>query len=306
MTASPQSLLQVRNLVKSYAARRGFVRTRAVTGPAVNDVSFEIRRGETLGLVGESGSGKSTIGRAVTMLSPPDEGAVAFDGVDLTALSARRLRRIRKRFQVVFQDPYASLSPRMRVGEFIAEPLRIHKVGRSRAEIADRVAELLTMVGLDPAFAKRYPHQFSGGQRQRLCIARAIALNPDFIVADEPISALDVSIQAQVITLLQSLQRDLNLTYLFISHDLSIVRHICHRTAVLYRGRIVELAPTELLFTDARHPYTKVLLSAVPIPNPKRERARRHLLMDPNFDYSEPDSSLVEVAPDHWLAAGRA
>lgn len=306
MMAEYKPLLQVRNLVKSYAARRGFVRTRPVGGPAVNDVSFEVRRGETLGLVGESGSGKSTIGRAVTMLTPPDQGAVSFDGVDLTRLSSRPLRQIRKRFQVVFQDPYASLSPRMRVGDFIAEPMHIHKVGLSRHDLTERVAELLTLVGLDPAFAKRYPHQFSGGQRQRLCIARAIALNPDFIVADEPISALDVSIQAQVITLLQALQRDLNLTFLFISHDLSIVRHICHRTAVLYRGRIVELAPTEMLFGDARHPYTKVLLSAIPIPDPKRERTRQHQFMDPDFDYSEPDSALVEVAPDHWLAASRA
>jgi peptide/nickel transport system ATP-binding protein len=277
-----------------------------VAGPAVNDVSFDIMRGETLGLVGESGSGKSTIGRAITMLAPPDRGAVTFDGVDLTELSARPLRRIRKRFQVVFQDPYASLSPRMRVGEFIAEPLHIHKAGRSRSDIADRVSELLTMVGLDPAFSRRYPHQFSGGQRQRLCIARAIALSPDFVVADEPISALDVSIQAQVITLLQTLQRELSLTFLFISHDLSIVRHICHRTAVLYQGRIVELAPTETLFGDARHPYTKILLSAIPIPNPKLERSRKHLFMDPDFDYSEPESSLVEVAPGHWLASSRA
>ena len=307
MTAETKPLLlSVRNMVKSYAARRGFARVRSVTEPAVNDVSFEIRRGETLGLVGESGSGKSTIGRAVTMLAPPDHGAVTFDGVELTDLSTRELRRIRKRFQVIFQDPYASLSPRMRVGNFIAEPLRIHKVTRSARESAERVAELFTMVGLDPAFASRYPHQFSGGQRQRLCIARAIALKPDFIVADEPISALDVSIQAQVITLLQALQRDLHLTFLFISHDLSIVRHICHRTAVLYRGRIVELAPTETLFGDARHPYTKILLSAVPIPNPKLERSRKHELMDPDFDYSEPDSTLVEVAPGHFLAAARA
>ena len=306
MAETKSPLLSVRNMVKSYAARRGFARVRSLTEPAVNDVSFEIRRGETLGLVGESGSGKSTIGRAVTMLAPPDRGVVTFDGVELTDLSARALRRIRKRFQVIFQDPYASLSPRMRVGNFIAEPLRIHKVTRSARESAERVAELFAMVGLDPAFANRYPHQFSGGQRQRLCIARAIALNPDFIVADEPISALDVSIQAQVITLLQALQRDLDLTFLFISHDLSIVRHICHRTAVLYRGRIVELAPTEQLFSDARHPYTKILLSAVPIPNPKLERSRKHELMDPNFDYSEPDSRLVEVAPDHFLAAARA
>ena len=306
MAETKSPLLSVRNMVKSYAARRGFARVRSLSEPAVNDVSFEIRRGETLGLVGESGSGKSTIGRAVTMLAPPDRGVVTFDGVELTDLSARALRRIRKRFQVIFQDPYASLSPRMRVGNFIAEPLRIHKVTRSARESAERVAELFAMVGLDPAFANRYPHQFSGGQRQRLCIARAIALNPDFIVADEPISALDVSIQAQVITLLQALQRDLDLTFLFISHDLSIVRHICHRTAVLYRGRIVELAPTEQLFSDARHPYTKILLSAVPIPNPKLERSRKHELMDPNFDYSEPDSRLVEVAPDHFLAAARA
>ncbi|MEP7207378.1 MAG: ATP-binding cassette domain-containing protein [Casimicrobiaceae bacterium] len=303
-TATP--LLAVRDLVKVYPYRRGRVRRGQPSEfRAVDGVSFDVAPGQTLGLVGESGSGKSTIGRAVAMLSPPTQGSVRFEGVELTTLGSARLRAMRRRFQVVFQDPYASLNPRMKIGDFVAEPLAIHEVATSREERAARVAECLRDVGLDPSFAGRYPHQFSGGQRQRICIARAVVLKPSFIVADEPLSALDVSIQAQVVNLMLDLQERLSLTYLFISHDLSMVRFLCHRVAVLYGGRIVELAPTEELFQNPLHPYTRTLLSAIPIADPQVERSRRRILMDPSFDYGEPDSALVEVSPGHHLAAAR-
>ena len=305
MTAET-TVLQVRDLTKTYAARGRLLARRGAGNRAVQGVSFAIARGETLGLVGESGSGKSTIGRAILMLDPPSSGSVIFEGDNLTALSTSELRARRRRMQPVFQDPYASLNPRMRIGRFIAEPLVIHGMMANRAARADYVVDLLRRVGLDASFMERYPHQLSGGQRQRVCIARALALKPIFIVADEPISSLDVSIQAQVVNLLMDLQEQLNLTFLMISHDLAIVRYICHRVAVLYRGRIVETAPTEELFRNPLHPYTRVLLAAIPLPDPVREKARPHQLFDPNFDYGEPDSRLVEVSPGHWLAAARA
>lgn len=305
MNTEQAPLLSVRNLVKVFPLQRPFLWQPGVDLRAVDDVSFDIERGHTLGLVGESGSGKSTIGRAVTMLVPPTSGSIRFEGKEIAGLTTAKLRPVRRRFQMVFQDPYASLNPRMRVGEFVAEPLVIHGLMPGPGERDEYVAELFHKVGLDPAFAQRYPHQFSGGQQQRICIARAIALKPSLIIADEPISALDVSIQAQVVNLLQDLQEELDLTYLFISHDLNMVRHICHRVAVIYRGRIVELASTGELFENPLHPYTQVLLSAISVPDPVVERTRQHILMDPDLDYGEPDSRLTEVSAGHWLAAAR-
>jgi peptide/nickel transport system ATP-binding protein len=305
VTAPEGPLLAVRDLVKTYAGGGWRFGRRSDAGfRAVDRVSFDVDAGRTLGLVGESGSGKSTIGRAVTMLNPPTSGTVRFEGVELTSLPPERLRRTRRRFQIVFQDPYASLNPRMRVGDFVGEPLAIHGLLSGRGERQAHVAECLSKVGLDPSFASRYPHQFSGGQRQRISIARAIVLKPSFIVADEPISALDVSIQAQIINLLLDLQQELSLTYLFISHDLSVVRYFCHRVAVLYRGRIVEMADTEELFENPLHPYTRALLSAIPVPDPDVERGRRRVLMDPSAGYADPEAELVEVSPAHFLAGG--
>jgi peptide/nickel transport system ATP-binding protein len=300
------TLLEVCDLTKTYAQRAGIFARRGAGHPAVQGVSFTIARGETLGLVGESGSGKSTIGRAILMLDPPSSGEVVFEGERLTELSRAELRSRRRRMQPVFQDPHASLSPRMTVSRFVSEPLVIHGAIEDHAERTAYVANLLHRVGLDESFLQRYPHQLSGGQQQRVCIARALTLKPSFIVADEPISALDVSIQAQVVNLLMDLQAELDLAFLMISHDLRIVRHICHRIAVLYRGRIVETGPTRALFDNPLHPYTRVLLAAIPQTDPKRERAREHALLDPDFDYGEPDSRLVEVSPGHWLAAARA
>jgi oligopeptide/dipeptide ABC transporter ATP-binding protein len=241
---------------------------------AVTEVSLEIRRGETLGLVGESGCGKSTLGRTILRLYEPSAGTIAFDATDLTAMSQRALRPLRRRMQMIFQDPYASLNPRMSVGAAIAEPLVIHRLAASAAERAERVAELLARVGLRADAARRYPHEFSGGQRQRIGIARALACKPEFVVCDEPISALDVSIQAQIVNLLEDLQDAERLTYLFISHDLKIVQHICDRVAVMYLGRIVELAEAKTLYRTPKHPYTQALLSAVPRIDPKARRGR--------------------------------
>ena len=245
---------------------------------AVDDVSFEIRGGEVLGLVGESGSGKSTIGRSILKLIDPTAGKVIFEGADLVPLSARAMRPYRRRLQIIFQDPYASLNPRFTIGEIIAEPLVIHSVGTRRERTA-AAKELLDVVGLNPEHIGRYPHEFSGGQRQRIGIARALASNPDFIICDEPISALDVSIQAQVVNLLEDLQDKLGLTYLFIAHDLSMVRHICDRVAVMYLGIMVEMADRNELYEHPLHPYTRALLSAVPIPDPKKDRARKRTIL---------------------------
>jgi ABC-type oligopeptide transport system ATPase subunit len=255
-------LLDVRHLVKDFPGRVG-VFGRAGTVRAVDDVSFTIDTGETFGLVGESGSGKTTTGRCILRLIEPTSGEVRFQDTDFLALSARELRSARRHVQIVFQDPYSSLNPRMRAGAIVEEPLIIHRVG-TRDERRARVAELLGLVGLDPADAAKYPHEFSGGQRQRIGLARAIALNPSLVVCDEPVSALDVSVQAQVVNLLLDLQQRLGLTYLFIAHDLRLVRQICSRVAVMYHGRLVEVAPAERLFTVPVHSYTKALLSAIP------------------------------------------
>ena len=301
MIGSSPPILAVRGLCKHYPLGGGW---EGGVFKAVEGVSFDVRAGETLGLVGESGSGKSTIGRAVTMLNPPTSGTVAFEGVDLATLSPRAMRAMRRRIQMVFQDPYAALDPRMSAGATVAEPFHLHCAKMSRAEVRDKVAGLFERVGLDPRFASRFPHQFSGGQRQRLCIARAIALDPSFLVADEPIAALDVSIQAQIVNLLRDLGDALGLSTLFISHDLRMVRHLCDRVAVLWRGRIVELADRDALFADPRHPYTRRLLAAVPIPDPALERARM-AAMGTEPALAAPEAhALAEVAPGHWVAGG--
>jgi oligopeptide transport system ATP-binding protein len=246
---------------------------------AVDGVSFDIVRGETLGLVGESGCGKSTTGRAILQLYRPTAGEVYFEGQDLIALKGESLRRMRRRMQMIFQDPYASLNPRMTVGDIIGEPLTVHNISKGK-ERRERVQELLQVVGLNPYFVNRYPHEFSGGQRQRIGVARALAVHPDFIICDEPISALDVSIQAQIINLLEDLQEEFDLTYLFIAHDLSVVRHISDRIAVMYLGKIVELTTRFELYDDPKHPYTQALLSAVPIPDPVVEEERRRVILE--------------------------
>jgi oligopeptide transport system ATP-binding protein len=272
-------LLKVEDLKVYFPIRDGIIRQRHVGDvQAVDGVNFELARGETLGLVGESGCGKTTTGRAIVRLSPPTGGHIHFDGKDVTYIRGGELRRMRRRMQMIFQDPYASLDPRMTAGGIIAEPLDIHSVG-TVGERRARVSELLHTVGLNPAYASRYPHEFSGGQRQRIGVARALALNPDLIVADEPISALDVSIQAQIINLLERLQGEFGLTYLFIAHDLSVVRHISDRTAVMYLGRVVEIAGSRDLNLTPLHPYTVALLSAVPIPDPVIESRRRRIIL---------------------------
>ena len=289
-------LLDVRHLSKH------FVHRTRLFGPAsrvkaVDDVSLSVEGGETFGLVGESGSGKTTTGRCILRLVEPTAGEVRFRDVDVLRLSRSALREMRRHMQIVFQDPYASLNPRMRVGDIVAEPLDIHRVG-TRREREDRVAELLTLVGLDPTLRSRYPHEFSGGQRQRIGLARALALHPSFIIADEPVSALDMTVQAQVVSLLMELQAKLRLTYLFIAHDLRLVRHICSRTAVMYRGRIVEMGETRLIFESPRHAYTRALLSAVPVPDPDAKRNR--IVLDPAA--VRPDAVLKEVESNHWAA----
>jgi oligopeptide transport system ATP-binding protein len=281
---SPQEnrevILRVDNLVKHFPITQGIIMQRQVGAVhAVDGISFDIYKGETLGLVGESGCGKSTTGRTILQLHRPTSGSVFFQNEDLVAMKPKDLRKRRKHMQMIFQDPYASLNPRMTVGEIVAEPMVIHKNYEGDA-MRERVRELLRLVGLNPAFANRYPHEFSGGQRQRIGIARALALDPDLIVCDEPISALDVSIQAQVVNLLEDLQDELGLTYLFIAHDLSMVRHISNRVAVMYLGIIVELADREELYNHPLHPYTQALLSAVPIPDPSAEDKRQRIILE--------------------------
>jgi oligopeptide transport system ATP-binding protein len=292
------ALLEVRHLVKEFA-RRGTLFSRGTAVRAVDDVSFAVAEGETFGLVGESGSGKTTTGRCILRLIEPTSGEVLFRGEDVLRFTRARLRRARRDMQIVFQDPYSSLNPRMRVGAIVEEPLLIHGLGDRPARRA-RVEELFTLVGLDPSHLARYPHEFSGGQRQRIGLARALALNPSLVIADEPVSALDVSVQAQVVNLLMDLQERLKLTYLFIAHDLRLVRHLCTRVAVMYRGRIVELAPAAALYEDPRHAYTKALLSAIPVPDPTH-RPDRIVLDERTFDRA---ATLREVAPAHWAAVG--
>ena len=289
-------LLDVRRLVKHFVRKQGFFQPPSVV-KAVDDVSFAIEEGEMFGLVGESGSGKSTTGRCILRLLEPTSGEVRFRGEDVLAFSTSRMRLARRDMQIIFQDPYSSLNPRMRVGDIVEEPLIIHGLG-SKEERRARVAELFELVGLEPDHLRRYPHEFSGGQRQRIGIARALALNPALIVADEAVSALDVSIQAQVVQLLIDLQRRFKLTYLFIAHDLRLVQDICTRVAVMYLGKIVEIGDTPALFARPSHPYTRALLSAVPVLDPDAPRQRIEL--DPTkFDREAP---LREVASGHWAA----
>ncbi len=271
-------LVSVENLKVHFPVHKGVIRRQVGTIKAVDGVSFDIKRRETLGLVGESGCGKTTTGRAILRLYRVTDGRIVIDGQDITALEGEALRRTRPHMQMVFQDPQACLNPRMTVGSIVAEPIDEHGIVKGR-EKQDRVEELLSAVGLDPRFANRYPHEFSGGQRQRIGIARALALNPEFIVCDEPIAALDVSIQAQVVNLLEDLQDKFGLTYLFISHDLSMVRHIADRVAVMYLGKVVELASRADLYENPQHPYSKALLSAVPIPNPATEAERKPIIL---------------------------
>ena len=276
---TPKTLIEVSHLKVHFPIRRGLLRQQVGAVRAVDDVNFEVFEGETLGMVGESGCGKSTTGLAVLKLLEATEGSILFRGQEVTQLSEAQMRPLRRHMMMVFQDPYSSLNPRMTVGNIISEPLGVHKVGTAN-ERAARVQELLRLVGLNPAFINRYPHEFSGGQRQRIGIARALATNPAFIVADEPISALDVSIQAQVVNLMSDLKAQLGLTYLFIAHDLSMVRYISDRVAVMYLGKIVELGSRDAVFDRPLHPYTRALMSAVPIANPHLERQRRRIILE--------------------------
>jgi len=277
-TNNNEILLHVDDLKMHFPIYRGVFQRQVGAVHAVDGVSFDVKRGETLGLVGESGCGKSTTGRTILQLYKPTSGNVSFDGTDLVKLKGEQMRQMRRRMQMIFQDPYASLNPRMTVAQLVGEPLMVHSVATG-AEIAERVAHLLELVNLNPAFATRYPHEFSGGQRQRIGVARALALQPSFIICDEPISALDVSIQAQVVNLLEELQDQFNLTYLFIAHDLSMVKHISDRVAVMYLGVIVELASRDELYAKPLHPYTQALLSAVPIPDPVADAKRKRVIL---------------------------
>jgi oligopeptide transport system ATP-binding protein len=319
-----EDLVRVRNLKMYFPVTEGAVISRVVAHvKAVDDISFDIRRGETLGLVGESGCGKTTTGRCILHLETATNGEIWFDGQELNTLSKTEMRPLRQRIQVIFQDPYSSLNPRMKIGDIIAEPMMVHGIIKEPKVRASRVRELLDLCGLNPKFADRYPHEMSGGQRQRVGIARALAVEPEFIICDEAVSALDVSIQAQVINLLEDLRDEFGLTYLFISHDLSVVHHLCHRVAVMYLGHMVELAETEELFDNPLHPYTQGLLEAVPIPDPTVERARAHQVIKGEIPSPiNPPSGCVfhprcpkavdgckvdmplfrEIKPGHWVA----
>ncbi len=319
-----ETLLEVRNLKKHFPVTEGIIFQRAVAFvKAVDGVSFTINKGETLGLVGESGCGKTTVGRCILQLEQATEGDILFEGQDLTKLDQKALVPVREKIQVIFQDPYSSLNPRMKIGSIIEEPIRVHGIIPEARARRERVAELLSVCGLSPRFADRYPHEMSGGQRQRVGIARALSLNPDFIICDEAVSALDVSIQAQVINLLEDLREEFDLTYLFIAHDLSVVRHLCHRVAVMYLGKIVELAESDELFDNPLHPYTQALLNAVPIPDPKIEATREHRIISgevpspinpPSGCVFHPRCPLAvercqenapefrELRPGHWVA----
>jgi oligopeptide transport system ATP-binding protein len=316
-----ETLLQVRDLTKHFDMKRGFFWGEKAKVHAVDGVSFDLFRGETLGLVGESGCGKSTTGRVILRLIEPTAGTIAFEGKDVLQASKKEMRALRQRMQIIFQDPYSSLNPRMTVEQIVGEGIVIHKLCKTRAERRERVADLLQKVGLSPEQMNRYPHEFSGGQRQRVGIARALAVNPKLIIADEPISALDVSIQAQVINLLEDLQEQFNLTYLFIAHDLRVVEHISDRVAVMYLGKIAELSDSTELYAKPLHPYTQALLSAIPIPDPTTKRHRIILEGDPpsvihppsgcrfhtrchkRFERCDKDvPELREVSPQHWVA----
>ena len=328
VTAGNGSLLSVKDLKVHFPVKRGFIFQKTVGFiKAVDGVSFTINPGETLGLVGESGSGKTTTGRAIIQLARPTSGDVSFEGVELNHLGGKELRQMRRRLGMVFQDPYGALNPRMTAGNIVGEPLIVHKMYDSRQDYRNKVGDLLETVGLNRGMGSRYPHEFSGGQRQRLGVARAIAARPSFIVLDEPVSALDVSIQAQIINLLQDLQEQFNLAYLFIAHDLSVVRHISDRVAVMYLGKIVEVANRNELYDNPLHPYTKALLSAVPIPDPTLDRKRERMVLEGDIpspldpptgcvfhtrcpiaveDCSMYIPELREVKPEHWVACIRA
>lgn len=320
---SKEKLVQVDHLIKYFPVRGGLLQRVVAWVKAVDDVSFFVRSGETLGLVGESGCGKTTVGRTMLRLTEPTGGAVKFKDTDVFELGGNDLKKMRRRMQIIFQDPYASLDPRIPIGESISEGLKIHNIGTPK-ERFDIVIDTLRQVGLEDYHARRYPHEFSGGQRQRIGIARALALQPDFIVADEPVSALDVSIQAQVLNILKDLQHEFNLTYLFIAHNLSVVEHISDRVAVMYLGKMVEMSPREELFANPLHPYTQALMSAIPIPDPNISRERIILQGDVPSPLNPPsgcrfhprcpvamdhcaveEPEFKEVLPDHWVACWR-
>ncbi|SHH26412.1 ABC transporter ATP-binding protein [Tepidibacter thalassicus] len=320
--SNKEILLDVKNLKKYFPVRKGFFGRQTQYVKAVDDVSFFIKKGETLGLVGESGCGKSTTGRTLIRLYDPTDGEIIFNGKDIAKLSQKELKPYRKKIQMIFQDPYASLNSRMTVGDIIGEPLDIHGIASGKERL-ERIHELLNIVGLNPDHATRYPHEFSGGQRQRIGIARALAVEPEFIIADEPISALDVSIQAQVVNMLEDLQNDLGLTYLFIAHDLSMVRHISNRVGVMYLGKLVEIAESDELYEKPSHPYTQALLSAIPLPDPKAARENKRVILEGDVPSplnppsgcrfrtrcryamdkcAEIEPQLKEIAPGHCVA----
>jgi oligopeptide transport system ATP-binding protein len=321
---SDHTLLRVVNLKKYFPISGGILFQRAVAHvKAVDGISFDIRKGEALGLVGESGCGKTTTGRCILQLERPTEGQVLFEGTNLAEIRAHDLRPLRQKMQVIFQDPYSSLNPRMKIGDIIGEPMKVHGIESSARQRHERVKELLHVCGLSPQMADRYPHEMSGGQRQRVGVARALSVQPEFIVCDEPVSALDVSIQAQIINLLEDLGEEFHLTYLFIAHDLSVVRHLCHRVAVMYLGKIVELADCDELFDHPLHPYTLALLSAVPVPDPETEKTRQRIILTgevpspvnpPSGCVFHPRCALAveqcqqqvpvlrEMTPGHWVA----